>query len=110
MSDMHHFNRKIIAEFRANDGKCGDMFEGSASKGGAPTNTDWYRNVVVNPDVMVEVGAESIAVHARLLTGDERDAVFDRHKERYPNFAKYEAATTRVIPVVALDPAGTSLE
>lgn len=142
MSDMHDFNRQIIAEFRANDGKCGGMFEGSdmlilhtlgaksgqvrqnplvyrqegetyyifASKGGAPTNPDWYRNVVANPDATIEVGAESIAVHARLLTGDERDAVFDRHKERYPNFAEDEAATTRVIPVVALDPAGTALE
>ena len=32
-----------------------------ASKGGAPSNPDWYYNVVANPDVEIEVGTETVA-------------------------------------------------
>src|SRR2546430_7310242 len=38
----------------------GDRYAVFASKGGAPTNPDWYHNLMVNPDVKVEVGTETI--------------------------------------------------
>ncbi len=41
-----------------------------ASKAGAPTNPDWYHNVVANPDATIEVGTETRPVRARVATGD----------------------------------------
>jgi deazaflavin-dependent oxidoreductase (nitroreductase family) len=74
-----------------------------ASKGGAPTHPHWYLNLVANPDAMVEVGAEEYPVVASVVTAYERDRLWDRQKTEYPQFAGYEAATKRVIPVLVLD-------
>src|SRR5918994_1554966 len=43
-----------------------------ASKAGAPTHPDWYRNLVVNPEVTAEIGADARRFRARTATGDER--------------------------------------
>jgi deazaflavin-dependent oxidoreductase (nitroreductase family) len=74
-----------------------------ASKGGAPTNPDWYHNLLANPDATIEIGAGTKAVHARVAEGDERERIWSTQKERYPGFAEYEAKTTRQIPVVILE-------
>ena len=74
-----------------------------ASKGGAPTNPDWYHNLVAHPDASVEVGAERFGVKATVITGAERDELYARQAELYPGFAEYEAKTTRTIPVIALE-------
>lgn len=74
-----------------------------ASKGGAPTNPAWYYNLVANPEITIEVGAESVAVHARVAERDERDQIWERQKQEISTFADYEAATDRVIPVVVLE-------
>ena len=42
----------------------GERFVVIASKGGAPTNPDWYYNIVANPELTVEVGTEKFQVHA----------------------------------------------
>ena len=75
-----------------------------ASKAGAPTNPDWYRNVMANPDATIEVGTETKPVRARVATGDERSAIWATQKERYSGFADYERQTDREIPVVILEP------
>ena len=73
-----------------------------ASKGGAPNDPDWYRNLVAHPDVEVEYGDEKFPAVARVVTGAERDRIFAVQKERMPGFADYEKGTSRVIPVVEL--------
>jgi deazaflavin-dependent oxidoreductase (nitroreductase family) len=78
-----------------------------ASKGGAPTNPDWYHNVTAQPEVTIEVGTETMDAVASEATGDERDRLFRTQAERSPQFAEYEAKTDRVIPVVVLAPAET---
>jgi deazaflavin-dependent oxidoreductase (nitroreductase family) len=80
----------------------GDRLLVFASKAGAPTNPDWYHNLVANPVATVEVGAERYDVKASVLTGEDRDRSYARQAELYPGFAEYEAKTTRTIPVVAL--------
>lgn len=75
-----------------------------ASKAGAPTNPDWYHNIVANPDVEIEVGTEKFKASAEVLQGDERDAIWTRQKELMPNFAEYEEKTDREIPVIMLHP------
>jgi deazaflavin-dependent oxidoreductase (nitroreductase family) len=134
VSDMDDFNRAIIEEFRANDGKVGGPFEGApvllltatgaksgerrttpvmymqdddrmvifASKGGAPNNPAWYHNLRANPSATVEVGSEKVDVDAVVTEGEERERLFRRQAEIFPQFADYEQKTARQIPVVAL--------
>jgi deazaflavin-dependent oxidoreductase (nitroreductase family) len=80
----------------------GDRFIIFASKGGAPTNPDWYHNLVAHPETTVEVGTETIPVTAVVVTGEERDRLYATQAALRPAFADYEAKTTRRIPVVAL--------
>jgi deazaflavin-dependent oxidoreductase (nitroreductase family) len=74
-----------------------------ASKGGAPTNPDWYYNLVAHPEIEVEYGKERFTATATEVTGPKRDEIFGRIKVLMPGFADYEAGTSRVIPVVALN-------
>jgi deazaflavin-dependent oxidoreductase (nitroreductase family) len=138
MAEREDWNRKVIEEFRANQGKVGGMFEGMpillvhhtgaksgtervnpvayqkldggyaifASKGGAPTNPDWYHNLLTNPKARVEVGTDSFDVAAREAKGEERDRIWTEQKERFNGFAEYEEKTKgiRDIPVIILEP------
>jgi deazaflavin-dependent oxidoreductase (nitroreductase family) len=83
----------------------GDRLVVFASKGGAPTNPDWYHNLVANPDVEIEVGTERRKVRARVAEGEERDRLYAEQSRRYPQFAKYQEGTDRTIPVVILEAA-----
>ena len=74
-----------------------------ASKAGAPTNPDWYHNLVANPRASIEVGEQTLNVMARVAEGETRERLWSTQKERYPGFADYEAKTTRQIPVVILE-------
>lgn len=80
----------------------GDRYLVFASKAGADSNPDWYWNLRANPDVTIEVGDETVAVHATELTGAERDQKYGVQSERYPGFAEYQQKTSRKIPVIAL--------
>jgi deazaflavin-dependent oxidoreductase (nitroreductase family) len=57
---------------------------------------------VANPTVEVELGTERFEASARPLSGDERDRVYARQTELYPQFGEYERKTERTIPVVEL--------
>ena len=80
----------------------GDRLAVFASKAGAPTNPDWYHNLLANPRATAEVGTETFEVDAEVAGREERDRLYAAHAERYPGFADYEAKTSRVIPVVLL--------
>lgn len=76
-----------------------------ASKEGADTNPDWFYNLKANPDTEVEVGAETVAVRARVAEGAEHDRIWTTQKDEWPQFAGYEEKTTRdIIPVLVLEP------
>ena len=76
-----------------------------ASKGGAPTNPDWYHNIVANPDTKIEVGSETVDVSARVLSSEDREEIWERQKELMPGFAEYEKTAGREIPVIVLEQA-----
>lgn len=80
----------------------GDRLVIFATRGGLPTNPDWYHNLVAHPEATVEVGTQTIDVTAVVITGEERDQLYARQVERAPVFAEYQAKTTRKIPVIAL--------
>ena len=104
---MNDFNRKVIDEFRANEGRVGGNFEGApvvlvhhrgrtsgrdyvnpmmylpddndpdkiyvfATKAGAPTNPDWYYNLIAASEGTIERGTDTYSVTVHELTGKER--------------------------------------
>ena len=72
-----------------------------ASKGGAPTNPEWYHNLVGAPtEVVLQDGPAPFAVTVREVHGEERSAWWDRAVEAYPPYAEYQRNTTREIPVL----------
>jgi deazaflavin-dependent oxidoreductase (nitroreductase family) len=81
----------------------GDKVYVFASKAGAPTNPDWYHNLIAHPQVTVEMGADTFDATATEVKGSERDRIYAEQASRYPGFAEYQANTDRVIPVVAID-------
>lgn len=83
----------------------GDNYVVFASKAGAPTSPDWYHNLIANPRASVEVGEATVNVVAKVAEGDTRERLWSTQKELYPGFAEYEAKTTRLIPVMVLEPA-----
>ena len=74
-----------------------------ASKGGAPTNPDWYYNIVANPLVTVEVGTEKFQVRATVSVEPERTRLYNQMIAMMPGFAEYRDKTKRVIPVIILE-------
>jgi deazaflavin-dependent oxidoreductase (nitroreductase family) len=81
----------------------GDRIVIAASKGGAPTNPSWYFNLVANPVVTVELGAEKFQARATVIEGPERDRLYAAHGAYFPGFLEYEQRTTRKIPVIVLE-------
>lgn len=106
---LHHVGRRSGQEFIAPTMYLADQTDPAviyvfASKGGAPTNPDWYRNLVAAGEGVVEVGTETYKVSVEDVTGAERDRIYAEQAKRYPGFAEYEVRTAgiRTIPVVKL--------
>lgn len=74
-----------------------------ASKGGADTHPHWYHNILSQPRVTVELGAESFPAVARVAVGEERRRLYEAQAAVMPGFAEYQARTRREIPVVVLE-------
>ncbi|HEY2764509.1 MAG TPA: nitroreductase family deazaflavin-dependent oxidoreductase [Pseudonocardiaceae bacterium] len=74
-----------------------------ASLGGAPQHPVWYHNVVANPDVELQDGAEKHDYVAREVTGEEKATWWKRAVTAYPDYAEYQQKTSREIPVFVLE-------
>lgn len=135
MNEWNVRNQKVIEEFRAKGGKInwfgsilllhtkgaksgqerinpvvymqdGERWLIAASKGGAPTNPDWFYNIKADPFVTVEMGTETIQARAEIVSEPERTRLFDKIAQAMPSFAEYRQKTKRAIPVVALTRVG----
>jgi deazaflavin-dependent oxidoreductase (nitroreductase family) len=137
MSDSGDWNQRIIAEFRASEGRVGGPFEGApmvllhhvgrnsgkeyvtpvvylpgdddsiyvfASKAGAPTNPDWYHNLVAAGQATIEVKTSTYTATVSEVGGEERDRIYAEQVKRMPGFGEYEQKTEgiRKIPVLRL--------
>jgi deazaflavin-dependent oxidoreductase (nitroreductase family) len=80
----------------------GDRVFVMASNQGDPKEPEWYRNLVANPRVKVELADETFEATAAPLEGGERDRQWARIKKAWPFFAKHEVEAGRTIPVVSL--------
>ena len=75
------------------------------SGGGMAAEPQWFRNLRRAPTASVELGRERHDVAVRVLQGEERDRLWGEVViARVPSFAKYEAKTTRTIPIAHLTP------
>ncbi len=129
----NEYNQQLIETFRANNGampngspllllttkgaktgnvrvnplaytRDGDRYVIIASKGGYPTNPDWYHNLVADSEVTVEVDSKRFKARAVVVDGEERDRLFNAQAAVMPNFGEYQTKTTRQIPVIVLEP------
>jgi deazaflavin-dependent oxidoreductase (nitroreductase family) len=129
--DVKAYNRQLIDEFRAagrvlgerplllmtttgaRSGKPhttplmyvpdGDRLLVIASNVGATAHPDWYRNLLTNPRVTVEVSGETFEATASPVDGEEHDRLFAQIAAQYPFFNDHQAKASRKIPVVALE-------
>jgi deazaflavin-dependent oxidoreductase (nitroreductase family) len=106
---LHHRGRKSGAEHVSPvmylaDEADPDTIYVFASKAGAPTDPEWYRNLVAADEGVVETGDGEYAADVSEVEGAERDRIFAEQARRYPGFAEYEEKTAgvRTIPVLAL--------
>jgi F420H(2)-dependent quinone reductase len=76
-----------------------------ASAGGDAKNPAWYSNLSANPKVTLEDHGRTIVGVASTTDPAERARLWNKVVEQAPNFASYEKKTTRVIPVVRIQPA-----
>jgi deazaflavin-dependent oxidoreductase (nitroreductase family) len=85
-------------------GRDGSDYVLVASKGGAPDNPGWYRNLVAHPDVKIQVWGEVIPVTARTGNPADKKRVWPAMAKQWPGYDDYQAGTKRDIPVVLLTP------
>ncbi|MBN9508423.1 MAG: nitroreductase family deazaflavin-dependent oxidoreductase [Alphaproteobacteria bacterium] len=74
-----------------------------ASKGGAPDHPGWYKNLVANPEVEVQIGTRKFKAKTRTVTGADRERLWQKALKFWPPYADYAKKTDREIPVVLLD-------
>ncbi|MFJ1911776.1 nitroreductase/quinone reductase family protein [Streptomyces sp. NPDC088147] len=84
----------------------GDLLLIVGSAGGAPRHPAWYHNVLAHPQVRVEIGTETLELIAVPAEGTRRDQLFERVVAVAPGYADYQSGTTRILPVVVLEPSG----
>ena len=86
-------------------GQTGASYFVIASKGGAPEHPGWYRNILADPNVDLQVGTAKLSARARTATGEERARLWEAAVKIFPPYADYQIKSAgREIPVVVLDP------
>ena len=83
--------------------EAGDRLVIVASKGGSPEDPGWYRNLVKDPHVELQVKGDVFPAHARTATGDEREELWELATRQWPDYDAYQEKTDREIPVVVLE-------
>ena len=75
-----------------------------ASKGGAPADPAWYRNIADASEVDVQVATQAFRATWREPADDERGRIWAQMVAIYPPYAEYQDITDRVIPLVMMKP------
>ncbi|MBM3666295.1 MAG: nitroreductase family deazaflavin-dependent oxidoreductase [Actinobacteria bacterium] len=75
-----------------------------ASKGGVDRHPAWYLNLMASPETTVWWRGKQRRMRAREAAGDERERLWERMVEVYPDYAAYQRRTERRIPVLVLEP------
>lgn len=92
--------RRVAPLIYARDG---DRLLLVASKGGMDHHPLWYRNLVANPEVEVQLGADVVPMRARTASAAEKAALWPTMVAVYRDYDDYQARTRRDIPLVILE-------
>ena len=84
-------------------GRDGDNVVIVASKGGAPDNPGWYRNLQAHPEAELQIRDEVFRAQARDAEGEERERLWQLMVGHWPAYDDYQTKTERRIPVVVLE-------
>ncbi|MEV0594817.1 nitroreductase family deazaflavin-dependent oxidoreductase [Nonomuraea cavernae] len=84
-------------------GSDGDRYVVVGSNGGLAEHPSWFHNIVADPDVRVQVGADKFAARARLAEGAERARLWELMLKVFPTYANMRKKTERELPVVVIE-------
>jgi deazaflavin-dependent oxidoreductase (nitroreductase family) len=84
-------------------GRDGDRYVVVASRGGAPDHPSWYKNLVENPEVKVQVKGDRFRARARTANRDERPRLWRTMTKLFPFYDQYQSKTAREIPVILIE-------
>lgn len=87
-------------------GESGGNYIIIASKGGAPDHPAWFLNLLAHPEVEIQIKGKRLRARARIASGAERAQLWQMMVGVYPLYNKYQARTSREIPLVVLEPVG----
>ena len=76
------------------------------SRAGDDRHPGWYLNLQAHPLAEILRRGETERVRARTTVGAERERLWRRFIAVDPDYAEYQRRTSRVLPVVVLEPAG----
>jgi deazaflavin-dependent oxidoreductase (nitroreductase family) len=83
-------------------GRDGDDYLIVASKGGAPEHPGWYKNLVAQPEIEIQVFGDIVPVRARTASTQEKARLWPVMTAAWPAYDKYQTSTSRDIPLVIL--------
>ena len=83
----------------------GDRLVVVGSKGGSDAAPSWLLNIQAHPDVEVQVGTHRFPARAHVATAAERRRLWPVMTALWPDYERYQAQTSRRIPLVILEPA-----
>jgi deazaflavin-dependent oxidoreductase (nitroreductase family) len=84
-------------------GKDGERYVVVASNGGKPAHPAWYLNLLADPRVEVQDGAETFAARARPASAEERPRLWAMMAAIFPSYEGFRKKTSREIPVVVIE-------
>jgi deazaflavin-dependent oxidoreductase (nitroreductase family) len=87
-------------------GTAGEDFVVVASKGGADDDPAWFKNLLAEPSVGVQVGSRRFTARARVASSAEREVLWPKMARIFPQYDEYAQKTRREIPIVLLTPQG----
>jgi len=73
-----------------------------ASNGGSETPPNWYLNLLENPKVELQVGAEKFSAKAKVASAKEKTRLWKIMSKIFPTYDKYQAKAEREIPLIIL--------
>lgn len=75
-----------------------------ASKGGYQDHPDWYKNLVVNPDVELTIDDRTLLMRARTASPEERAKLWPAVVAASRLYGDYQRNTEREFPLVICEP------
>jgi len=77
------------------------------SNWGRDKHADWYLNLKKTPGATLTVNGQKIPANAHEAQGDEYDRLWAFAAERHPPYLRYQAMTSRHLPIIVFQPLNT---